>query len=181
MERHEKWREVTIGEALHSLDCGLRLSIANYEVAFLNTTLPGQQGRIAEIENDDEGRYIATTADMLRYTKRPDTLEALALGQYLMFYRLSKPGQEEAIPRFGQEVNVCTPDDLPPPAAHALLLPHTVTLADGEVVRLRRVPRALSWGPESDYASILLFTVSVAMTNTTFQYLIIIFDENDCW
>ena len=156
----EGWREVTIGEALHGLDSDLRLSVSNFEVAWVNTSLPGQLDCAEETEDADDGNYVATTADMRRYGMRPDTLERLSLAQFLMWYRLSKPGREEAEPRFDQAVDICSPDDLPPLAGHTVM-PGKLTLEDGTVLRLRRLPRALNWGPKSTYASILLFSVRI--------------------
>ena len=159
-ERYGKWREVTIGEALHGLDSDLRLSVSNFEVAWVNTSLPGRLDCGEETEDADDGNYVATTADMRRYGMRPDTLERLSLAQFLMWYRLSKPGREEAEPRFDQAVDICSPDDLPPAAGHTVM-PGKLTLEDGTVLRLRRLPRALNWGPKSTYASILLFSVRI--------------------
>ena len=161
--RYGNWREVTIGEALHCLDSPrLRLSVSDFEVARVNASLPGRPGRAIqeETEQADDGNYVATTADVRRYGERPATLEHLSLAQFLMWYRLSKPGQEEAAEWFDQAVDICCPDDLPPSPGHTVL-PGKLTLRDGTLLRLRRVPRALDWGPKSTYASILLFSVRI--------------------
>lgn len=179
-ERFERCREVTLGEALHSLDSGLHLSESNYGVTWVNTSLPGQPGRQVgghQQEYTDNGQFTATTADMLRYTKRPGTLECLCFGQFMMWYRLAKPGQEQANPRFNQVVNICSPEDLAPPAGHTDL-PAVLRLTDGTVLRLRRLPCALNWGPASSYASIMLFTVHMTLLIILLVILLIILNFN---
>lgn len=176
---YETWREVTLGEAMCRLDRRLHLTTSNYSVAWVTTTPPTEAARPTEDETrftqeSDDNIYIVTSADILRYTRRlakqplpfvhisplrPATTEAMCLGQFIMWYRKTRLGQEGAIHQGGYNAIICTPFDLPPHPHHSTL-PAILPLTDGTMLRRRRLPQALDWGPRSKYASVLLFTVS---------------------
>ena len=85
--------------------------------------------------------------------------EFTTFGQFKAWFRVAKRGSEQAVPRTSGTVKIATPDDLPAPPEHSLL-PLVLTLIDGTTMRRLQQPRALDWGPKSNYAEILLFKVT---------------------
>ena len=89
---------------------------------------------------------------------RPVLLEFLVLMQWVMWYRLPKPGREGEAMQHGPMVPVVTAGDLPAPPGQAFL-PLSITLQDGRVMRRRRQPVAVEWGPSSNFEDLLMLKV----------------------
>lgn len=90
---------------------------------------------------------------------RPNLLNFTTATQWCMWYRVPRPGREEEATCHGFVVPVVTPEDsLAPPGQSSL--PLVIHLEDGRVVRRRKQPVAVQWGPQSDYADIVMLRVS---------------------
>ena len=76
---------------------------------------------------------------------------------------VAHPGREDASQHYLPPTVICTPMDLLP-ADENKHLPSVVQYHTGEILRRRKVPAALHWSPKTNYADILLFTVSNTMT-----------------
>ena len=81
-----------------------------------------------------------------------------SFGQFQVWYRKAKKGEEQDVPQVTPTISIATPDDLPCPLEHSSL-PSVIILVDGTVMRKLQQPRALDYGPSSAYAEILLFKV----------------------
>ena len=75
---------------------------------------------------------------------------------------VTHPGRADASQHDLPPTVICTPMDLP--SADDKYLPSVVQCHEGEILRRRKVPAALRWSPKTNYADIVLFTVSNNMT-----------------
>ena len=147
-------REVTATEACYRLDFRLPFYSATWgEVVRVSAHLgPGGQ--------------VSVTADKARYSQRPINLDFLSLAQYVMFFRLAKPGEGDAVPQqAGALIPVAVPQDTDLPPGHLTHLPAVLTLQDGLVMRQLRAPRVVDWAPTTTYGSIMMLKVYILNTN----------------
>ena len=143
-------REVTATEAMFRLDPRLALTACSL----------GKVVRVAAFIGP--GGQVAATADKLRYSERPATLHHLSLCQFVQYYRLA--GAEE-VGRVHQQVAAAIPvikaaDTDNPPLYHAHL-PAVITLQGGQEMRRVQVPRVVDWSPDTHYARLAMFKVSI--------------------
>ena len=78
--------------------------------------------------------------------------------QFAMWYRLPSVGREEEAVQHGYLVPIITPGDFPAPLGQATL-PQVINLADGRLMRRRKHPVAVHWGPKNDFSDILMLKV----------------------
>ena len=95
---------------------------------------------------------------------RPVLLQFITAGQWCMWYRVPRPGREEEAIHHGLLIPVVTPQDSPTPPGQSSL-PLVLHLQDGRVVRRRKHPVAVHWGPQSDYADLAMLRVSSNLKN----------------
>ena len=103
---------------------------------------------------------VDVTADKERYTLRPPTLDLLTLAQFLQWFRVPNRGEEEAVIRQATPIALIKAEDSPWPPLHCTILPATLTLEDGTVMRRMRQPRVLHVSPSTAYSTILLCKVT---------------------
>ena len=89
---------------------------------------------------------------------RPAVLEYVTLLQYLSWYRVARPGREDEATQYGGLVSIITSGDSPAPPGQDTL-PLVVRLEDGRVVRRRKEPLILNWGPKGDFETIMMLKV----------------------
>ena len=141
-------REVTATEACYRLDARL---------PFYSSTW----GEVVRVSGHlGQGDQVSVTADKTRYGLRPLNLECLTLAQFVMFFRLPKPG--DGVPQqAGALVPVATPEDTDLPAHHLTHLPAVLHLQDGRMVRKLRSPRVIDWAPATNYSEIMMLKVNI--------------------
>ena len=78
-----------------------------------------------------------------------------------MWYRSAHhDGRDEEAVQHGPIVAIVTPMDLPPLPGQASL-PLTITLQDGRIMKRRKHPVCVEWGPKSDWGDIVMLTVNI--------------------
>ena len=143
-------REVTATEAMFRLDPRLALTACSLGKVVRVAAYIGPRGQ------------VAATADKVRYSERPATLHHLSLCQFLQYYR---PAWAHEVGRAHQQEGTAIPtikaaDTDNPPIYHAHL-PAVITLQGGQEMRRLRVPRVVAWSPDTHYARIVMFKVSI--------------------
>ena len=142
-------REVTATEACYRLDSRLPFSSTSWgKVARVNAHL-GQGGQ------------VTVTMDKVRYSQRPPSLDHLCLGQFVMLFRLAKPGQDAMLQQAGALIPVAVPMDTDLPPGHLTHLPAVLPLQDGLVMRQLRAPRVVDGAPATTYGSIMMLKVNI--------------------
>ena len=142
------YREVPLAEAFFRLDSRLHFSSSN----------TGQAVRVSA--RLGAGGEVVLSADKERYSLRPAAMEHISLCQYLMWFRLAKREEEQAVPQEGRPTPLIMTSSTPILPHHASFLPTTLTLEDGTVVKRMKQPRVVHVAPYTTYSSILLFKVN---------------------
>ena len=144
------YREVSATEACYRLDSRL---------SFYSSTW----GEVARVSGHlGQGGQVSVTATKERYSQRPVTLDLLSLAQFMMFFRLAKPGEGDAMPQqAGALIPVVVPLDADLPAGHLTHIPAVLTLQNGLVLRRTKEPRVIDWAPSTTYSTILMFKVDI--------------------
>lgn len=93
---------------------------------------------------------------------RPAVLEYVAMLQYISWYRTAKSGREDEATQYGAVVPIITPADSPAPPGQATL-PQVVRLEDGRILRRRREPMIINWGPKGDFEDIMMLKVLIVI------------------
>ena len=95
---------------------------------------------------------------------RTPELESCTPAQFFMNYDLvAHPVREDASQHDLPPTVICTPMDLPSSDDNKYL-PSVIQCQEGEILKRRKVPAALRWSPKTNYAEIVLFTVSNPLT-----------------
>ena len=95
-------------------------------------------------------------------------MSSMTLGQFAVWYRLCRTGDEKRQRIHHDPVKVLSPEDLPVPA-DAINLPTELRLESGFVLQKLTKPRILSWGPRNDnFGQLMLFQVLFIFMNFSF-------------
>ena len=96
-------------------------------------------------------------------------MEYVVALQFFMWYWPAQTGKEDDAVQHGPLVPVVTPGDSPAPPGQASL-PQVIYLEDGRVMRRRRQPIVVEWGPKSAFADVVMLKVQNYLKYVYFEY-----------
>ena len=154
LAEEEGWREVCLSEAYIRLDPGLHLITSNCTVTRICVE------PLSAIVLLYPLRWAQFMKSLNFHFDRPDLLEYAVALQFVMWYWLAQAGREDDAVQHGPVVPVVTARDSPAPPGQATL-PPVIHLTDGRVMRRRRNPVVVEWGPKSGFADIVMLKVPI--------------------